>query len=113
MTYDEMIANIDLAMEELEALRNEVDDLRDRDSSGPVDTEIAGTAVLALSGLFEVVKGLSEDGQPLFLPDGPLALPDAVLATILANAAAAQKRMERDVDWLTAITERFEKREGS
>jgi hypothetical protein len=112
-----MVTQVDEATEALERLRSELDERSeatgiieldpsdpDNPSIEPLD-EVAGAAVLALSDVFEVVKGLAEEGA-LELPTEPLPLADAALVTILANAAVAQRAIHADAEWLAGIMER-------
>jgi hypothetical protein len=114
--YDRMVTQVDEATEALERLRSELDErseagIIELDPSDPDNPsiealdEVAGAAVIALSDVFEVVKGLAEEGA-LELPTEPLPLADAALVTILANAEVAQRAMHADAEWLAGIMER-------
>lgn len=108
-TYERMVERIETATDALERLRSEVEERAEseliEEPPEPMDVGTASAAVIALSEVFEVVKALAEEGQPLDLPTEPLPLADAALVTILANAEIARRGMRADVEW---VVERME-----
>ena len=119
--YDEMMKQIDEAREQLDRLHSEVEQRAEAVSIielDPADPEnprveplddVAGSAVIALSNVFEVVKSLAEEGA-IELPTEPLPLADAALVTILANAELARRSMHEDVRWMVERMEALSSR---
>lgn len=112
--YDDMAKATAEARDQLERLESELDEraeaasMREVDPDfdvEPLNDELAGTAVLALQGVFEIIKKLADDGW-IEMPDQPLPLGDAVLMTILVNAELAHRHMKRDLEWMAGVLER-------